>query len=152
MPPRRPTTLRLMIVVAIPALLMAWFDAALLRPVREHTRWFYAVRDRIESLKDRRPPEVGRAEWGYVVGWTLNAHGNCCSFRGSVKPADMWPFAEALDRRLRGRVGMDTIDWIWDEYVRISTVGPSYSRSYRPTAPERLKDASTMTWAGLEVK
>ena len=144
------TVRRMMAVVAIIALGLAGFDAAFFRPIRVHSRWFKRVRADLESLQHKRPPDVERREWAYVVGWTLNAHGNCCSARDFVDPALTEGFADELERRLRGRVGIGTIDWIWDEFMRISRV-KSYDR-FRPTTPEHLKEAAHFTWVGIEVE
>ena len=97
-----------------------------------------------------RPPDVDRREWAYVIGWTLTAHGNCCSHQTFVYPGQTERFADELERKLRGRVGMETIDWIWDEFMRFS-INKSYER-YRPTSPDRLKEATNFTWGGLEVE
>lgn len=139
----------LMVVVAAIALILG-FDSAFLRPIRDHQRWFYRVRTDLESLTHRRPPDVDRETWGYVVGWTLNAHGNCCSAPTYVDPGRTKQFAEELEQRLQGKVGMDTIDWIWDEFMRFSKI-KSYDR-FRPTTPEHLKEAAGTSWLGLVVE
>ena len=46
-----------------------------------------------------------------------------------------------LDEKLKNKIDMSTIDWIWDEISIISTIGQLYSDKYRPLTPERLKEA-----------
>lgn len=144
------TVRRLMIVVAAIALILGGFDAIFLRPFRVHQRWYGRVEADLESLAHRRPPDVSRQEWGYVVGWTLNAHANCCSHPNFVDRSQTERFADEFERKLRGRVGMETIDWVWDEFMRFSRI-KSYER-YRPTSPDRLKAAANESWAGIEVE
>jgi hypothetical protein len=128
---------------------LVWLQV--IAPVRSHLRWYDRVRTSLESLKSKRPPHVSRKEWAYVVGWTLNAHANCCSIREAVDPVEREAFADELDRKVAGKVDMGTIDWIWDEFGRISRIGSHYSEQFRPTVPERLRRAEFESWAGVEV-
>jgi hypothetical protein len=106
-------------------------------PDLEHQRWSGRVRRSLEGLASKCPPEVSRARWDHIVSWTLNAHANCCSIRGAVIADERGPFADELERRLRGPVDLETIDWIWDEFERISIYGKQYSDCWRPTRPQR---------------
>jgi hypothetical protein len=60
-------------------------------------------------------------------------------------------FEGELKQRLSGLVTLETIDWIWDEIVRLSRNGRSYSDNYRPTRPERLKEFEGGASWGIEV-
>ena len=53
----------------------------------------------------------------------------------------MWPFVEELERRLQRLVTVATIDWIWDEYARITTGGRGYGERYRPSQSPDLQRA-----------
>ncbi len=93
-----------------------------------------------------------RNQWENFVGWTLNAHGNCLTFHRNIPADEMMRFEAELRQRLAGTVSLETIDWIWDEIVRLTPEGQRYSDNWRPTLPERLKefeDGNT-SW-GIEV-
>ena len=138
----------LIILVALSMALWRWK----IEPIQHHGRLFNHARVSIENLVLHRPPGVTRAQWQYVVGWTLNAHGNCCSFYGAVDLDGLARFSRELDDRIeRDSVDMGTIDWIWDQYERISRVGPEYSRRFRPTRPDRLAEATSNTFVGVNV-
>jgi hypothetical protein len=63
-------------------------------------------------------------------------------------------FERELNRRLKGPVDLQTIDWIWDEMARLTPNGKTYSDSYRPTTPERLKEfeEGSFSWPDLGVE
>jgi len=92
-------------------------------------------------LASKRPSEIPRAQWEYVVGWTLELHANCASDFTQISLEDKEKFARELEIRLNGEIDLATIDWIWDEYSRFARTGQTYSDKYRPTLPERLKEA-----------
>jgi hypothetical protein len=60
-------------------------------------------------------------------------------------------FLAEFDRRLKGKVNLGTIDWIWDEYVQHSTGGRNYSRNYRPTDPDHLREFSTGNYGSFDL-
>lgn len=45
--------------------------------------------------------------------------------------AELQRFADELEHRLRGPVDLKIIDWIWDEFERISKYGKHYSDEWR---------------------
>ena len=122
-----------------------------LKPIHEHRRWYDRVSVDLFSLADKRPPDVPPGQWEFMVSWTINLHGNCGSSHTSVDPDQMWPFQEELERRLEGPVTVATIDWIWDEYVRITKVGRRYEERYRPTHSPDLQNAQPGQF-GIRVK
>jgi hypothetical protein len=136
---RRHLLLSGLIVVATGGGAAFWFLG--LEPVIAHRRWYDRVRRGILSLLPRRPPDVGPGAWEFAVGWTMNLHGNCGSAHTWVDRSGADQFAEELDRRLGGPVGLATIDWIWDEYARFSRGGERYSSQYRPTRSSDMEGA-----------
>jgi hypothetical protein len=114
------------------------FWLLLLEPIHSHDQWFRRVRAHIVALADKRPLEVSPGQWEFAVGWTINLHANCGAAHTWVNRVEAGPFAEELERRSQGPVSLATIDWIWDEYVRMTEGGQSYSDKYRPTrSPDR---------------
>lgn len=108
---------------------------ALIKPELDHQNWHCRVRDSIQSLSTRIPPGVSREQWDSAIDWTLNAHANCCGrpeFLKTLEKPETGRFADELERRLRGPVDLKTIDWIWDEFERISKYGKKYSHEWRP--------------------
>jgi len=44
-----------------------------------------------------------------------------------------------------------TVDWIWDEYARITTGGRLYGERYRPTQSAELQHVQPGVW-GIRVR
>ena len=132
---------RVCLVVAI--LLLAGgitFWLRVVEPVRRHREFDRNVQASLQSLAKKRPANVSRKQWENVVAWTLNAHGNCLAFHRSIPRDEMARFEVELKQHLAGQVSLETIDWIWDEIVRLTPGGQHYSDNWRPTLPERLKE------------
>ncbi|MSR59577.1 MAG: hypothetical protein EXS05_18365 [Planctomycetaceae bacterium] len=126
-----------------------------LRPFEIHRRDYHRISDSVESLVYRRPVDVPRNQWSFIIGWTMNGIGNCCGVDGYLNPDEeshkrFLTLPDRFDERLRGEVSLETIDWLWDELEAISKYGPRYSAQWRPTIPERLADAEYTSF-GLEV-
>ena len=86
-----------------------------------------AVERLIETLADRRPPNMTSGQWGSAVAWTLNLHGNSLLMFEANGPT-IKAFEQRLEAKLAGDVSMETIHWIWDEYANICPHGASYQR------------------------
>jgi hypothetical protein len=103
-------------------------------------------------LAKKRPPNITRRQWNNVVGWTTTAHGNTLAATRWIPREQMDNFESELHLRLQGPVDITTIDWIWDEFERLApNYGPEYSRKYRPTSPEQLREfeEGPFTWSLL---
>lgn len=108
---------------------------------REHLRQFERVTSSIDHLRTRCPPKVSKKEWSYQTDWLRNLASNCLPLPRFVPTQALSRFADDLEKRFAGEVDLRTVDWIWDEVARISTVGPGYSERYRPTSTEsRLRE------------
>jgi len=141
----------LFLIVTLSCLLLAVWNMTL-RPIQEHRRVYRQIEVSLYDLANQRPEGVTKAQWSFVLGWTLQAHGNCCSALDWVDMEHMREFAKELRKRVdEGDVDMSTIDWIWDEYVQFSSMGETYSEKYRPTVPARFQSA-TATPRWIEVK
>jgi hypothetical protein len=106
-----------------------------IKPTLDHQRWHFRVHSSIKRLAARKPPEVEQEQWTQAVLWTLNADANCCAVAEFLKlrdRAELRKFADELDHRIDGPVDLKTIDWIWDEFERISKYGKKYSDKWRP--------------------
>ena len=116
-----------------------WF--LVIEPNLEHRQWSDRVRAELNSLADKRPADVPPGQWKFMVGWNLNLHGNWGVLHTWVDRDQKWPFLEELERRLQGPVTVATIDWIWDEYARITKGGRGYGERYWPTQSPDLQHA-----------
>jgi hypothetical protein len=118
---------------------IAAFWMLLYRPISEHGEWSRRMRANIEMLAHKRPADVPPGQWEFMVGWTINMHCNSAGGYSWVDRDKMAPFLVEFERRLQGPVGVETIDWLWDEYVRITEGGHRYDEKNRPTrSPELL--------------
>lgn len=109
-------------------------------PRMKHAAACDRIRERIESLADRQPQDLTEKQWLLIIHWTINANGNCLVFHFDLPQKEMEQFEAEFDRRLEGDVSLETIDWIWDEYVRLTRVGQTYSDKFRPTSSVKLKE------------
>jgi hypothetical protein len=130
----------------------ALFWVRCIHPVLRHAEFCRNVKVELKTLAKKRPPDVTRKQWENVVAWTWNAEGNCLAFHRNIPLEEMTRFEAELKRRLEGPVDLGTIDWIWDEIVRLTPNGQRYSDDWRPTLPERLKEfeEGNTSW-GIEV-
>jgi hypothetical protein len=122
----------------ITALFGLSFWVFVIYPRQQHLEWYRGVEDHILMLADRRPEGMAPSQWAYCLHWTWNLHTNYGGYEDWAK-SDRGRFLEEFDRRLRGRVDLGTIDWIWDEYVEHTSGGRWYSKDYRPTIPENIR-------------
>ncbi len=134
--PRRST----IVVVACLAFGVAAFWQWRIVPIRRHMAFCDETRVEFMSLASKRPHDVSPRQWDNIVFWTLNAHGNCLTFSPEIPQPEHDRFLADLRERLRGPVDLESIDWIWDELVRLTSNGKRYSDRYRPTTPERLQE------------
>ena len=129
---RRSLKVKLAVVAVLAALFVAGW-AFVYEPISAHSVWFRRVGADIRSLEHKRPPDVTRGQWEYLVGWTINLHGNAGGIWSSVDPAWQDSFEAELKQRLQGAVTLADIEWIWDEYAAHTKSGQSYSDRFRPT-------------------
>lgn len=129
----------LVIAGAVVALLLpGWLT--LIEPIRVHRDWNRRIEADIRHLACKRPPDVPKGQWEFMVGWTWQMHGNCGVVYQWVEPNWRDGFAAELERRLAEPMTVADIDWIWDEYAAHTKYGQSYGR-YRPTRSEDLMHA-----------
>lgn len=116
-----------------------WLDVY--RPHLRHGRWYREIECLILELAPRRPPDVTPRQWACCLHHTWNLHTN---YGNAIywDPRRAKAFQAEFRDHLRGEVGLGTIDWFWDAYVRAAPQAKDYLR-YRPTPEERLKAADS---------
>jgi hypothetical protein len=140
-PARSSSPLAFLLGVLIAAGLWTIVFVIWIEPLQSHGRWFTRVDKNLLSLVHMRPAGVSKGEWEYIVGWTLNLHGNCANVGQRLEREWRDGFAAEVERRLRGPITLGDIDWIWDEYVLHTPYGRRYSDRWRPTRAEKLQQA-----------
>lgn len=119
----------------------AWFWFARVEPFLGHYRWSRRVEHDIKQLAHKRPPDVTKGPWEFMVGWTINLHGNCGVIPDRGNRAWRDGFAAELERRLAGPLSLADVEWVWDEYARHTRSGQLYSDNCRPTQAEGFPQA-----------
>ena len=119
------------IVFAVYALIgvLALLAYLLSLPIGRQIEWHQRIRADLKKLARLKPTDANSGQWDYAVGWTSNLDANCFE----VDRDWMNGFADELERRMEGRVGLADIEWIWDEYAKHTPIGQGYSDKYRPT-------------------
>ena len=126
-------------LAGVTGLLFLWFQYV--EPIRSHGQWRNRVRADIETLAHKRPPEVSKGQWEFIVGWTITMHANCGSIGTTVEPEWREGFAVEFERRLTGPITLADIEWLWDQYASHTTYGLNYSDRFRPTQSKEFSKA-----------
>jgi Na+-transporting NADH:ubiquinone oxidoreductase subunit NqrC len=150
---RRVAVGAIVVILVCSIVFSVWYKV--LRPFQQHLAAYARLETAISDLKTKRPPDVTREQWSYVIGWTMNGVGNCCAVHQFLKDDQnshqrFVDFVNELERKVQGNVTIETIDWTWDQFILVSRYGDSYSRNFRPTTQERLKESAYVS-TGIEV-
>jgi len=127
-------------VLAVLFAIYGWFNRRVFEPQRQAN----AIERHLGSLAKRRPQEMSPRQWESAVAWTLNLHGNSL-LRFQASAAKMRDFKERLEQKLTGKVDMQTIEWIWDEYADMCPGGRNYQK-FRPQMVEEIQ-AGGANWS-----
>lgn len=114
--------------------------------IHETERLSGEIGEMIDSLAGRRPQDMTRKQWSAAYHWTVNLHSG--SMLHSASRADLRRFQIALQDRLHGRVDMDTILWIWDEYKKLTTSGNNYQKFRQQMIDEVDGKYPKHSWGG----
>ena len=144
---RRGRLYAIVLVVATVTLMafMYWNFRILPRQRRErHERVFDQISQTIVGLCSMCPPDFDPNLWEFHVAWTWQLHSQCGI--PSLSDSDrLQQFADDLDSKVSGPVDATTIDWIWDEYVKVSRMGKMFENRHRPTVPGRFNNRPAWT-------
>ena len=126
------------IVVCIAICSVVSFDAWLDHTIGEPMRIRDQMHKSIESLAAKCPPDVPQDQWNVAVNWTNNLPGECF-LPGWADLNDMRRFQHELDERVKGKVDMKLIFWIWDEVAKISPAGPQYKQKFQKAMLDEMQ-------------
>jgi hypothetical protein len=103
-------------------------------PVARQSEWsrLYQGMDRtIQSLQPSDPSTVNPAAWACARAATLTAYCNVCASIEQMPTAEMIRLLDDLDRKLKAKVDLDTLDWIWGRLGETGPFGEEYAESRR---------------------
>ena len=106
-----------------------------------HSRWRRHVELLILRLAPKRPADVTSEDWAHCLIWTWNLHANYGYF-GCIADDQREPLVREFERLLDEPVTLNSIDQIWDEYIRRNPRANAYLR-FRPMIPKMLQPYST---------
>ncbi len=117
-------------------LVITWRDSIMGR-----TRYSRRLENHIEQLRARQPNNLTAAQWGCMVDWTRNLHGNSLiAFQTTT--SEIAAFETKVEEHLAGNVDGTTIEWIWDAYADVCPGGQEYQR-FRTMVNESLADLNS---------
>ncbi len=80
-----------------------------------------------------RPNDLTDEQWASCLSWTYNLHHNYGVHPDWFPTDELQRVVEKLEVEIDPSLA--TIDWIWDEYSRIVTIGLGGHEKHRPTCP-----------------
>ena len=100
------------------------------------------IRKTIGSLSTRCPPEMTQEQWEIAVSWTgklpdksmlpSSIAGNTYDMRRFQRSLnDLRSFQRELEERVKGKVDMVLIFWIWDELAKLTPAGERYKKQFQ---------------------
>jgi hypothetical protein len=95
-------------------------------------RHHYQLFDTIAGLHGRQPLEVDKNTWEEAVYLTTTAYGNVCYSPEHVSNAEMVRLRNDLDEKLKSKVGINTLLWIWDRLAQTGPHGRQYITRFKP--------------------
>ena len=104
---------------------------------RRHHRVFDRMEMAISSLALYCPSDLTESQWAGCIGWTWQLNCNSASFP-FMATSDLQRILEEFEAKIVAGPNLATIDWLWDEYDRFSSI--DYQR-FRPTSADNLAES-----------
>ena len=95
----------------------------------EASRESQKLRSLVEKLAYRRPPGFTPQQWESAVAFTMNLHAK--SLTHLTDASSLHEVREELERKMDLKVDLETIEWIWDSYAKLSHAGDNYQHFRR---------------------
>ena len=98
---------------------------------RKHVSLSTQVREKIQSLKPKRPPDVPADQWDRAVDWTSNLIAQVYFAPNKGDPDSLQRLCESLDGKIKGQVNLTTLQWVWEECEKAPRSGAEYAIRFR---------------------
>jgi len=111
---------------------------------RKHGRLSRQTREKISSLKARRPSDVPPAQWDRAVDWTSNLIAQVYFAPEESDPDSLERLSESLERKSKQQVDLGTLQWVWEECEKAPRSGAQCAirfRDVRLLTKEPITDA-----------
>jgi hypothetical protein len=135
------TILVICAIMCITLLLWLWYDYKIAKPYKESNQIMSNIIDNIDSLKYEYPPDITHEEWNVAVYYTHQlAGGSLLALHANLN--DLRRFQRELDERVKGKVDMNLIFWIWDEIPKLTLHGKIYKQEHQKFMLDEMQKAS----------
>jgi hypothetical protein len=95
----------------------------------------------IRSLATKCPPDLTQDQWHIAISRTTKLPRNPV-LAGRDNLDDLRRFQRELDEKARGQIDMELIDWIWDEYAKLSPAAQEYKQKFQRAMLEDMQQSS----------
>lgn len=103
-----------------------------------HSRVYERMKVAITQLSMNRPDDLTDDQWAYCILWTWNLHGNY-GYLPYMPTDELEGIVEEFEVKSEADPSLETIDWLWDEYMRVAPSASHYEH-FRPTLLENRSD------------
>jgi len=128
---------KLMVAIAILAVCLSYVLVPFSRQV-EFNRLRAQMDDSIRNLQPTKGTAVSPIVWDCARNWTITAYGNVCFSRDHVATAEMYRFKDDLDKKLKGKIDLSTLLWIWERLAQTGPHGAQHVEAHRIQLQEYL--------------
>jgi hypothetical protein len=108
------------------------------------------IRNAIRLLSTRCPPEMTQKQWEVAVSWTgklpyksmlpKSGAGSIYDLRRFQRKLDnVRRFQRELEERVKGKVDMVLIFWIWDEVAELTPAGERYKKQFQKVMLDEMQ-------------
>lgn len=98
-----------------------------------HSRADDRMKIAITHLSLNRPDDLTDDQWAYCILWTWNLHCNYGYF-SYIPTGELERIVEEFEAKSEAGPSLETIDWLWDEYMRTAPRAAHFEH-FRPTSP-----------------
>jgi hypothetical protein len=101
------------------------------------------VKEKIQSLAVRCPPDVPSAQWKRAVDWTSNLISQEYIAPSDEDPDSLRELHDGLSEKIKGTVDLTTLQWVWEQCEKAPRGGAGYAirfRSIRLLTKEPITD------------
>ena len=107
------------------------------------SRYWNELKQKMETtimrLAVSGPADLTDDQWAYCIVWTWNLHCACGTHPSLLPTAELTRLVAELQAKIDAGPNLATIDWFWDEYIRLASGAHNYSH-FRPTSPHNRSD------------